>query len=280
MALHDQVTAAAVTAPITFLRPMKERPVSYQIEPPAGVPVRNSVYEPHLVSIADARPAAAGLSLDREGFALVDAPGASVDFNDDEAIRRGYYPQVGRVLREVTGAALVINFDHNIRNAARAAAAEPGIRPPVNYAHNDFTLRSGPERMRRELEARQIDAGAWRGHRFALINLWRPIGRPVDKHPLALCDARTIAPHALVAGDLIYRDRVGEVYSLAFDPAQRWAYFPRLRPEEAILIKGYDSADDGVARFTAHTAFDDPTSPADAPERESIEARALVIYPS
>src|SRR3546814_8276607 len=58
-------------------------------------------------------------------------------------------------------------------------------------------------------------------------------------------------------------------YVLSFNPAQRWYYFPRLTPDEAILIKGYDSAEDGVARFTAHGAFDDPASPSDAPERES-----------
>ncbi|WP_395614097.1 CmcJ/NvfI family oxidoreductase, partial [Allosphingosinicella sp.] len=60
-------------------------------------------------------------------------------------------------------------------------------------------------------------------------------------------------------------------------PGQRWYYFPQLAPDEAILIKGYDSAED-VARFTAHSAFEDPQSPANAPERESIEVRALVIY--
>jgi hypothetical protein len=78
--------------------------------------------------------------------------------------------------------------------------------------------------------------------------------------------------------DLLYRDRVGETYALQFNPAQRWYHFPRLAPAEAILIKGYDSAE-GVARFTAHSAFDDPGSRSGAPERESIEARALVIYP-
>jgi hypothetical protein len=45
-----------------------------------------------------------------------------------------------------------------------------------------------------------------------------------------------------------------------------------------VLIKCYDSLDDGRARFTAHTAFDDPTTPADAPPRESIEVRTLVFF--
>jgi hypothetical protein len=51
-----------------------------------------------------------------------------------------------------------------------------------------------------------------------------------------------------------------------------------MAPDEAILIKGYDSAE-GVARFTPHSAFDDPRSRPGAPERESIETRSLVFYP-
>ena len=97
------------------------------------------------------------------------------------------------------------------------------------------------------------------------------------KSPLALCDARTIAADDLIAADLVYRDRVGETYALRHNPAQRWFHFPRLTPEEAILLKGYDS-DERVARFTAHGAFEDQNSPPDAPERESIETRALVIW--
>jgi hypothetical protein len=170
----------------------------------------------------------------------------------------------------------VIAFDHNVRNAARAASGEAGIRGPVPRTHNDFTARSGRERALAELAARGLDAALLDG-RFAIVNLWRPIGRKVEKWPLALVDARTLGEGDLVATDLVYRDRVGETYSLGFSAGQKWHYFPQLAPDEAILIKGYDSAED-VARFAAHSAFEDPQSPADAPERESIEVRALVIY--
>lgn len=46
---------------------------------------------------------------------------------------------------------------------------------------------------------------------------------------------------------------------------------------EVLFLKSYDSMEDGRARFTAHTGFDNPTSPADAPARESIEARTFVF---
>jgi len=277
MSAFSPILPAVTEAPLQFLRPMSERPFSYQYDPPDGTPVRNGTYNPHRVQIRNARPLAASLTLDGAGFTLVRAQSDFADFDDDAAIRSSFYPEVERLIAAATGAERVIGFDHNIRNAERAANGEEGIRAPVPRVHNDFTLRSGPERVRAELELRGIDPDALSGRRFAIINLWRPINRPALKSPLALGDARTIAPDDLVATDLIYRDRTGETYAVRHNPAQQWYYFPNLSPTEAILLKGYDSAE-GVARFTAHAAFDDPLSPVDAPERESIEVRALAIY--
>ena len=276
MTVQTQIRAAATTAVLNFLKPMQERPRSLQYEPEPGVPQRNAEDEAHVVEIQDARPLAGRLSLDVEGFAYLRAPNSFAAFNDDAAIRSFYYPKVQRLIAGATGAQRVIAFDHNVRNAVRAASGEAGIRGPVPRTHNDFTARSGRERALAELAARELDASLLDG-RFAIVNLWRPIGRRVEKWPLALVDARTLGPGDLVATDLVYRDRVGETYSLGFSAGQKWHYFPQLAPDEAILIKGYDSAED-VARFTAHSAFEDPQSPADAPERESIEVRALVIY--
>jgi hypothetical protein len=58
----------------------------------------------------------------------------------------------------------------------------------------------------------------------------------------------------------------------------RWYYFPQMRADEALLIKTFDSATDGRARFSVHTAFEDPSAPADAAPRESIETRALLFF--
>jgi hypothetical protein len=277
MTAQTRIQPAAVEASLYFLRPMEGRPVSYQYDPPPGIPQRTGEYDAHAVTIRNARPLAPKLSLDIQGFALLRTPSAFAGFRDDEAIRSFYYPEVEHLLAEATGAALVINFDHNVRNAARAARGEAGIRGPVANTHNDFTLRSGPDRARRELELRGLDAAILLRHRFSIVNLWRPIGRAVEKSPLALCDARTIATEDVVAADLVYRDRIGETYALRHNPAQLWYYFPRLSPDEAILIKSYE-ADPRVARFSPHAAFEDPTSPPDAPERESVETRALVFH--
>jgi hypothetical protein len=80
-----------------------------------------------------------------------------------------------------------------------------------------------------------------------------------------------------VETSLEYADRTGEVYSLSFNPDHRWYYYPAMRANEAMLLKCYDS-DEGVARFTAHSAIDDPTSPEAAKPRESIEVRTLAFF--
>ena len=51
-----------------------------------------------------------------------------------------------------------------------------------------------------------------------------------------------------------------------------------MRRDEALVFKVYDSEINGRARFTPHTSFDDPNTPADAPARQSIEVRAFAFF--
>ena len=66
--------------------------------------------------------------------------------------------------------------------------------------------------------------------------------------------------------------------SLRHNPAHRWFYAPAMRRDEALLIKCFDSARNGIARFAPHTAFEDPITPAQAAPRESIEVRTLAFF--
>ena len=116
-------------------------------------------------------------------------------------------------------------------------------------------------------------------HRFAIVNLWRPIRGPVLESPLTLCDAQSLAEEDLIPSDLKYPDRTGETYSITYNPNQRYYYFPKMQADEPVLIRCFDSAPEGAARFSGHTGFDDPTSPPDAPPRESLEVRTLVFFP-
>jgi hypothetical protein len=271
----SQGEAKGVAAPLNFLVPMAEKPVAYNYEPPPGTPVRTGRQEAHEVLVRDARPLVGRLSLDVEGFVLLRRGTAVKDFYDEDEIAQVYHPECERLMREATGAARVVAFDHIVRNEAKAGPGSP-VKMPSSRVHNDYTAKSAPQRVRDLLgdEAEELLK-----HRFAIINLWRPIRGPLLKNPLALCDATSLAEENLVASDLRYPDRVGETYSVTYNPGQRWFYFPRMQADEIVLIRCFDSALEGPARFSAHGGFSDPTSPPDAPPRESIEVRTLVFYP-
>lgn len=265
-----------VLADVNYLVPMAERPRNYTFDPPVGVPRSNSVHEAHRVRIRDARPIADRVSLDATGFALVEHASAVRDFFDDEEVRRVYYPEVERILKEATGAYRIHIFDHTTRR--RVAGVEDrsgGPRQPVQRVHIDHTARSGPQRVRDLLpdEAEELLKG-----RVQVINVWRPIKGPLLDSPLAVCDATSVGADQLVPSDLVYPHRVGETYSVTYDPAHRWYYVPRMRTDEALLLKCSDTLSTVPARFTPHSAFIDPTAPADAPPRESIEVRTLVFH--
>jgi hypothetical protein len=98
--------------------------------------------------------------------------------------------------------------------------------------------------------------------------------------PLAVCDSRTVAAEDLVPSDLVYKERVGETYSVRYNPAHQWYYVPEMRRDEALLLKIADTRTDIPARFMPHTSFTDPTTPPDARARESIEVRTLVFHPA
>lgn len=269
-AVADRVEAA-----LNYLAATAEKPVTYMYKTENGAPQRSYHNVKHTVTILNGRDVAERLTLDGQGFALVLHPTAVVNFYDEAEVRAIYYPEVERLVKQATGAARVLVFDHNVRCGPMAKEGRNGAREPVRFAHNDYTLKSGPQRVR---DLMGDEAEALLKNRYEFINVWRPIRGPVQEAPLAVCDARSMRPADFVATDLKYRDRTGEVYSVGFNPEHRWFYFPRMQRDEALLLKCYDSAVDGRARWTAHTAFDDPTSPPDAPPRESIETRTIAFF--
>ncbi len=269
----------AITATLNYLAPMAERPVTYTFEPPPGIPWRSGQVDAESVEIRNGRLVKGRLSLDAEGIAFTRHRSAVRNFYDPSEVRSVYFPEAEALVRRLTGAARVLAFDHNVRSQAKAVRKEDGAREPVKRVHNDFTDLSGPRRARDELIAAGLDPELWINHRFAAINVWRPIRGPVKDSPLAVCDASSIEPKDLLASDLVYRDRIGETYQVTHSPRHRWFYFPEMQTDEAMLIKCYDSDLNGRARFAAHSAFDDPTAPASAPPRESIEVRTFAFFP-
>jgi len=268
-----------VDAEFYYLAPMAERPRNYTYEPPAGVPRSNTVGEAHTLAVHDVRPIASEVSLDRQGFAVLRHESAVRDFWDDDEVRRIYYPESADAIAKATGATRVFIFDHTRRRrVAGANDRMPGVpRQPATRVHVDHTAKSGPQRVRDFFpeEAEELLRG-----RVQVINLWRPIRGPLRDAPLAVCDARSVAPSDLVPADLVYPNRTGETYAVTYNSSHRWFYVSEMRPDEALLIKCFDSMTDGRARFAPHTAFLDPTAPADILPRESIEIRSLVFHPA
>jgi hypothetical protein len=270
-------TLPQVTGEVVYLTKTAEKPYTYTYDPPEGVAKTNIVGESHAASIFDMRPVADSLSLDVQGFALVPSPTAVTDFYDEAQLKATYYPEAEDLVKRATGASRVVVFDHTIRRRTPGVEDRtPGIpRQPVTRIHGDYTENSGPQRVRDLMGSEAEDLLR---RRFAIVNVWRPIRGPLFDAPLAVCDATSLTDGDLVAQDLIYRDRRGEIFGLTYNPAHRWYYAPAMQAEEALLLKCFDSARDGRARFMPHTSFADPNAPADMLPRESIELRTLVFF--
>jgi hypothetical protein len=271
------VAPAVVQAQMTYSVWTGVKPVNETYgSGPGGLMRRTTgTYEQHLVSIEDGRPSRESFTLDGAGFELADHPTAVSDFFDTEALAAVYYPEMERLIAARSGARRVRIFDHTLRTSDEDVRAEKKIREPVKSAHNDYTEWSGPQRVRDILPD---EAEALISRRFAIIQVWRAINRPIERNPLAIIDARSIAFSDYIASERRFPDRVGEIYLVQHNPAHRWVYFPRMRRDEALVFKVYDSETDGRARWGGHSSFDDPTTPANAPPRESIEIRAFAFF--
>jgi len=278
MTLSSTITPlVTVEAELNYLAPTTERPRTYTYDPPPNVPRSTATNSAHKVLIRDARPIVSELTLDQHGFGVVRHRSAARDFYDDDEVKQVYYPEAEDLLKRATGASRVHIFDHVARRRVPGADdRRDGIRQPVSRVHVDHTAKSGPQRVR-DLLADEADE-LLRG-RVQVINLWRPLRGPLRDTPLAVCDARSVDPEDLVPSDLVYPHRVGETYSVTYRPSHQWYYVQSMQVDEVLLLKCYDSNTDGRSRFAPHSAFTDPTTPPDAPPRESLEIRALVFHP-
>jgi hypothetical protein len=265
-----------VSAKLAYVAPMAEKPFNYTYGPPPGMPRSNAIPDEREVKVHSLRPVERALSLDGEGFAIVPQESKVADFYDEAELERVYYKEMEELVASATGARRVTVFDHTVRRRVwEGQDRVPGVaRQPVMRVHNDFTEWSGPQRVR---DLMGSEAETLLRRRFAFINVWRPIRGPLLDHPLAVCDARSTKQDDFVGSEQRYEDRTGEIYIVKYNPSHRWFYAPAMRAHETMLIKCYDSRRD-VARFVAHSAFADATTPADAPPRESIEIRTIAFF--
>jgi hypothetical protein len=214
-------------------------------------------------------------TLDAQGFALWPQRTQVRDFYDVDEVKSVYYPELEQLVKDATGATSVVVFDHTVRGDAAAYRSDTRIQEPVSRVHNDYTEESALRRLRDVVPAGDVDRLL--KHRIVEVNVWRPIRGPLRTMPLAVLDATSTRPDDFVACDLIYRDRLGEIYYVAHRPQHKWYYYPDMERDEALLLKGFDT-DASRTRFGAHAAFKDTQTPANAPPRESIEARTFAFF--
>ena len=264
------------------------KPAAYYFyEPDPGVELNPAGTDPHNVCVWDAWPKKDHLSHDREGFELREFDSSFTDFDNEYKVKGHFYHQVAEFVKQHTGAHRVVIFDHTIRRRQppeEMVFSRPSTefkqqtvvqRPAVLLVHSDYTVTSGPQRVRDILPD---EADSLLKRRVAFFNVWKPLYRRVEELPLAMIDAQTHAEADLLRMELKYRDRTGEIYVMRHSSAHRWMYFPNMESHHALILKTYDSETDGRCRFMGHSAFEDPTSSPDAQKRESIEVRTMAFF--
>ena len=272
-----------VWADLTFILPQDEKPYFESSALTGDQPKVFFNTEDLVVPINDMRPLAHELSVDCHGFELMTFATAVDDLYDDDAIAGVYEAELITLLKAHLGADRAAVFDHTRRSDGVAGAANAdGLRGPASRVHVDYTPRSGPQRAKDCLGEDEVDRILGSGGRISQINVWRPINGPVRRTPLAVADASSVAWEELIATDQRFPDRTGEIFQLAHGNGQRWFWAPNMADDEVLLIKGWDSLDDGRARFTPHGAFklpgQDNNEDIGTPPRESIEARCFLVY--
>ncbi len=229
-------------------------------------------FEMRDVEILDGRSLDETFSLDAQGFELRTISEAG-DLYDQIDVEQRHEPQCRELVASVTGASRVHIFDHTWRSDAAQTRGQHRSREPSSFAHNDYTPWSAPKRVVDILgeEGEQLSR-----RDFVIVNVWRPI-TTVYSSPVALCDTRSVSAESLVPAERRGKGRVGEVYVVRYDPSQRWLYFPEMTPDEVLLIKTFDSREDGRARWCVHTAIEAPDESSGKPPRESIESRLFAF---
>jgi hypothetical protein len=273
--VEPEIAPATIEATLNYVVNNGEKIFTYTGEPGSNDKQTSGTRDPHKVTIRNGRAFSDRFALERDGFRFVRHDTRVADFFNEDEVRRVYYPEMEALVKAESGASRVVVFDHTLRTADDDERASRKIREPVSRVHNDYTEWSAPQRVR-DLLPQEADDLLKR--RFAIVQVWRPIRNPVETFPLAICDARSLSADDLVISERRYPNRVGQTYAITYNPEHAWYWFPLMRRSEALVFKVYDALKDGRARWTAHTAFDDPTAPPDARPRESIEIRTLAFF--
>lgn len=267
-----------VVGELGYVAPVSGRAFQTMYEPQDGTPGTNCAYDMRDCKIENGRQAGSSLTLEGNGFELLDSPSAVKNLDDDAEVTNLYYREIEELALDITGGAKARVFDHLLRQREQGGAPltmgrqGDGSKPSaVGRVHNDYTETSGMARLNMVFPEVEPQLP------FLILNFWRPVSHPAIDTPLALCDARSVSKTDWVETDILYPTRKGQIYLAKHSDAHRWHYYPAMQPHEMLVFKTFDSRRDHAARMTPHCAFDDPQASPDAPLRRSMEIRCLVL---
>jgi len=265
---------ATVAGDVNYIGEMSERPRYYANDHSRDV----LNLDARTVRIENVRDLPTAPSIDREGFTLIPHRSAVTDFRDPQEIMRTHYPEIERLLLQLSGADRVVVTAPGVLRFSEASPESGQLNNsrPARFIHidiSDATARSFSERSRpQDREVR----------RAIHFNVWRVLSPPPQDVPLAVCDARTLSAEDLVEADAVFDvpDRPEwsfEGLLVRYNPAHRWCYFPDMTRDEALVFKTNDSQA-GQPHHVPHSAFNDPTCPPGGAPRTSIEMRAIAYW--
>ena len=113
MATVEPVT---VRANLAYFNPPSDGSKAYQFtepDPVTGEFIRNWTQVFHEVEIENLRGKEDTVSLDTNGFQIINSEAKYKSFSNDEEVQREYYPESAELLKKVTGASRVVFFDHS-----------------------------------------------------------------------------------------------------------------------------------------------------------------------
>jgi hypothetical protein len=272
----EQSTTDTIRAKFNYIVDTGVPPVRYIDWPEMAHKAIPPQYREYEMTVRNGRPLRDTFDFNTHGFVFVEHRTQVRAFTDEAERKRVYDPEVQALIKKHSGASDVIVFDHTIRISDEDMQKAVDARPTVKSVHNDYTEASAPRRLREIVGDEEAERRFKK--RWAIVQVWRPIRGKVLIDPLGICDGRTIPQQGFIRVERRYKYRTGEVYHIAHNPAHEWFYFPQMERDEALVFKVFDSDATKPSRFTAHSAFDDPATPADAPPRESIETRTFAFF--
>ena len=271
--INDQSTRAY----IRYLVPGNDKPVYFASQGGADAQLSvNAEFKDVKVPIYNARVLETSSSLDREGFELHEHDSSIANFYDIENQKTAYERELEELVLPILGSKAIHVFDHTLRSDSAEIRATHKTREAAAIVHNDYTITSAHKRVRDLLGDPAAEEKF--KNRFAIINVWRSIAGSVIKSPLTCCDAQSVCEENVFASERRAKDRIGELELVSYNAEHKWFYFPEMKNNEVLLIKTFDSMNDGRAIRSIHTAFKNLLAPEDAQPRESMESRMLVFF--